>query len=179
MHGASASSPSPSSANEAAGAKTDISIDLITLRRCRFDDHLFDRSVVEGIPVAAPQGESTDFEMTVDIGMWFEEGGRSAIVQLAIGIMPKSQPSWSALVDVIGKYSCGENPVLPLERFARNNGIAYLVPFARERLANLVSASVFKSFILPPMSVAELISRAGERGGPTEAQHGSMPALSE
>jgi preprotein translocase subunit SecB len=126
------------------------------MRSCRFEDRLFgptDDDKERPTPPTAPVGINMGAQVTV----WVAEDKRSAVVRLVIDVEPLAQPSWSASVEVVGQYSCGPSPVIPLERFARYNGIAYLVPYVRERLANLTAASVFQTFILPPIGVEELL----------------------
>ena len=135
-----------------AGA-TGISVDLIALRSCTFEDHYFE-SLFKDSPNPEPEDDQVDIE--ADVRLWFSTNERTALVQLILKAQPRTQPSWSAVVDIVGQYSASDSSVMPLAEFARGNGIAYLVPYARERLASLTSASVFETYNLPPLNVSKI-----------------------
>ncbi len=151
-------------------AARDITIDRIALRACRFDDHLFEQTVlqIDGAPDPTPKSDRV--RLSSKIGVWISPESRFALVRLIIEATPHSQPTWTAMVEVVGKYSCGEDPVIPLERFAWMNGIAYLVPYVRERLASMTAASVFETYMLPPLSVARLIELSKENPEPSPSE---------
>lgn len=152
---------------------TDISVDTIVLRACHFDDRLFEASVVNPSQViedeAGVVGED-GVKIAPEIGIWLDEERKTAFVRLAVSVEPKRQPTWAAMVEMVGKYSAGENPVLPLEKFARNNGVAYLVPFVREKLATITASSIFGTYLFPPLSVAKLFSLVNERTAQSEEE---------
>lgn len=162
------------------GARTDIEIDFIALRSCLFEDLLFAHTMLdaisddesattgehasgEGMESEADAGEQAGDEsadIQAEINVWLDDAQAAAMVQLIVHVQPKQQPTWRAMVDMFGKYSARENPVLPLPEFARTNGVAYLVPYVRERLASLTSASGFDTYVLPPVNVKQLTALA-------------------
>jgi preprotein translocase subunit SecB len=142
---------------------TDINIDNISLRACRFEDRLFDHVVLQEKPAAEGHGAGEGITLNTNIDVWLDTENRSALVRLVVDVEPEQQPSWAASVECLGQYSVGDHPVIPLEKFAWSNGIAYLVPYARERLANLTSAGPFGTYILPPLSVPKLLELSRTR----------------
>ncbi|MEZ4378423.1 MAG: hypothetical protein R3B35_09075 [Gemmatimonadales bacterium] len=135
---------------------TDIEVEAISVVSCDFRDQLFSQVVVGGSPADPQLDQPTGVEVTPEISVWFSGDNKRAIVSLAVRVSPETQPSWVARVEVIGRYRSGENPIMPLKRFAWNNGVAYLVPYVRERLASLTAASDYQTYQLPPLSVAKL-----------------------
>lgn len=165
-----AATPSP----EAQAPTTDIEVEAIVLRACHFEDRLFGATFAPDSPTEEAEGLALGDDgatISPEVGIWLDERQRIAFVRLLVKVEPKRQPSWAASVEVVGKYSAGDNPVLPLEKFARNNGVAYLVPFVREKLASLTAASIFGAYLFPPLSVTKLHSLARQNmGGTTTTQ---------
>jgi hypothetical protein len=138
-----------------------IIVETIGLKSCRFNDHLYDSAFHPGndLPVIAhDEDEGVDLKAEVNV---FFRGTEGAVVELSLTAQPRSQPTWSANVTVFGHYLASAEPAVPLNQFAWNNGIAYLVPFARERLASLTGASIYHSYFLPPLSVPSILASAG------------------
>lgn len=142
-----------------------IIVESINLKSCRFDDHRFDAIFHSSAEYSGePEGDNgVDLKTEVNV---FLRGDEGAMVELSITAEPRHQPSWTANVVVIGHYTVTEAPVIPLRQFAWNNGVAYLIPFARERLASLSGASMYEPYFLPPISVPALLALAGIASAP-------------
>jgi preprotein translocase subunit SecB len=161
---------------KASTTTTDIEIDSISLSACHFEDHLFVAAVLEqNVQAAARTGEE-GADLTTEIGVWI--GDNMALVRLRVNVIPKAQPTWAAIVEYVGRYSVGPNPVLPLEKFAWNNGIAYLVPFVREKLVTLTAGSIWPTYVLPPISVPTLRALARDVDGPAQSATEAVAAPS-
>lgn len=143
--------------------QTGIEIDRIVLSACEFIDRQFLAVFVDDAHAEASADGDDGADLTTEVGVWIGED--VAFVRLRVSVVPKAQPSWAAMVEYVGRYSAGSNPVLPLEKFAWNNGIAYLVPFIREKLISLTAGSVYTTYVLPPVSVPHLIQLAQETEG--------------
>lgn len=139
---------------------SDINVDAIFFRRCLFEDRLFEAAILTSGDPPAEVADAENVSISTKIGVFVAQDERSALVQLAVAVEPEAQPTWTATVEVVGRYSVGEHPIIPVQRFAWNNGIAYLVPFVREKLASLTSQSIFGTFLLPPLSVPALLRLA-------------------
>ena len=142
---------------------------MITLQACEFHDHIYESFVVgESNPSAGSDSEEeSGVDLNANVQVFFNESAKGALVELTIYAKPVEQPSWSARVTFVGHFVEHEHAVMPLEKFAWSNGIAYLVPFVRERLSSITSASAFSTFLLPPLSVPSILRMARVGAGDT------------
>lgn len=105
--------------------------------------------------------ESDEVTLRAHVRAYVDEAKRSAFLNVAISAEPEAQPTWAATVAVLAHFTAADQSVIPLEQFVWSNGIANVVPYVRERLASLTSASSFPTFNLPPISVPALLALAG------------------
>jgi preprotein translocase subunit SecB len=143
-------------------ATSGIDVEFVALHHCVFEDRLF-QHVTQGLPISDRADEEGSVELAAEVRVYLDPEETSGLVELVITAEPEAQPSWRASVGFVGKYSVvkdlGETSI-PFSKFVWSNGIAYLVPYVRERLANLTSASAFPSYHLPPLSVPKLLELA-------------------
>jgi preprotein translocase subunit SecB len=135
-----------------------IVVDRIFVKKCEFDDEGFDR-LFGGESPGPNETDAVNFETTV--GTWFTEDDTRALVLLEFSVSPQKGATWTAKVTVVGQFRAeGPTQSVPLQAFAVTNGLAYLIPYVRERLINLTALSRFPTFYLPPLNVRQLTERA-------------------
>lgn len=127
------------------------------LNECSYEDFGFNRFVGEGAQVEESEGEEMNVEPEAEV--WFN-GDHEAMVRLSVEIKPASQPSFRARVAYVAHYVGGENSIVPISEFAWGNGLAYLVPFVREKLAAITQASFYPVFYLQPINVSAFTDAA-------------------
>ena len=73
-------------------------------------------------------------------------------------------PAFKLIFTFLGQYSFEEPGVPNIDEFAWINGPAYIVPYARELIANITSRiTALPTLILPPINVHELIEESERR----------------
>jgi preprotein translocase subunit SecB len=126
----------------------------VWMTECSFKDFGFNRTVQEGDQHGEAGGDQLDVEHECEV--WFDEQATEAIVRLTVGVKPETQPTFEAKVSYVGYYRATANPTVTLQSFAWNNGLAYLVPFVREKLAALTQASHYQPLYLQPFNLTAL-----------------------
>jgi preprotein translocase subunit SecB len=155
------------------GDQFDSGIELISIwmSECSFKDFRLNRSIQEGEQQEDSEGDLLDVEHNGEV--YFDDNGREAIVRLTVTVKPEAQPSFVATVSYAGFYRAGTEPKVPLPVFAWNNGMAYLVPFVREKLAALTQASDYPTVYLQPFNLAALSQ--GNQSAPQQLETVGAP----
>lgn len=131
-------------------------IELVTvwMTECRFKDSGFKRFVGEDEEHVEANGDQIDVDHEAEV--WFNEAETEAIVRLTVTVIPESQPSFQTSVSYAGHYRASETPKVALRDFAWSNGMAYLVPFVREKIASLTQSSFYSPVYLQPFNLSSL-----------------------
>jgi preprotein translocase subunit SecB len=151
----------PGTAVTRPGVSSGISISFIALQSCTFEDRAFVKLVEQAGSLETPPDQSDEVTLRAKVRVYVDGGKRGAYLHLMISAEPDAQPTWTASVAVVAHFTASENSLVPLDQFIWSNGIANVVPYVRERLASLTSASVYPTFNLPPISVPALLALAG------------------
>lgn len=79
-------------------------------------------------------------------------------ITVLVSISPQEGSSFRFDVEITGEFDRVEGPqVLPLEEFARLNGPALVMPYAREIVTNITSRTRHGVILFPPVNIVQLV----------------------
>lgn len=101
------------------------------------------------------------------------EGGETALVRIRASTKPESEPIYEFEVTMTAIVEVNkEKPNMPLDRYTTRNGIALVLPFVRQAVADLTMRGRFGPVWLNPMNVTATVSRGPDPVRKKEAARG-------
>lgn len=98
---------------------------------------------------------SKEAKMEINISKEIEDGK----LIIFLNVKAKMGEDCSITVTMAGIFEYTNNPIIPIEYFAKVNGPAILYPFVREHIASISTKANIGQILLPPINFVEMAQK--------------------